>query len=89
MLVCSLTTLCFLSLTGWIIGRYTVDFAPLMILASCCTAVAVWQKHGRMSPARARLLRLFIQASVAWSVVLNVAIEAPTLQQLRHLLSKL
>jgi hypothetical protein len=88
MLVCSLAILCAVSLTGWAVGRYEVDFAPLMILASCCVVVGLWQNHGGMSAIRTRLLRASILACVAWSILLNVAIETPRLDQMSQFLSR-
>jgi len=76
---------CLLSLTGWAVGRYEVDFAPLMILASCCVVAGVWQKGG-ISASRRKLLRWCVLACVAWSVLLNVAIESPRLDLIRQFL---
>jgi hypothetical protein len=85
MVLCALAVVCLLSLTGWAVGRYEVDFAPLMILASCCVVAGVWQKGG-ISASRRKLLRWCVLACVAWSVLLNVAIESPRLDLIRQFL---
>jgi len=89
MQVCSLTTLFLLSATGWAVGRYLVDFAPLTILASCCAVAGVWQNRGGMSTMWAKLLQVSILACVAWSILFNLAIETPRLDVLRGFLSRL
>jgi hypothetical protein len=87
MLVCSLAILCFTSLTGWVVGRYEVDFAPLIILASCCAAVGVWQNRAGMSATRTKLLRISILVCAGWSILLNVAFETPSFEQVNRYLS--
>lgn len=89
MLACSLAVLCLLSLTGWVLGRYEADFAPLTILASCCVVVGVWQNRGGMSTIRTKLLRFSVLACVAWSVLLNVAFQTPTVDRIKRFLSAL
>src|ERR1035438_10010092 len=81
--VAAVLVLLFLSATGWVIGRYTVDFAPTLVLGGCCAITMLWQSV-RSEPARAvRLFQISVTAAVAWSALLNVAIALPRLDLIR------
>jgi hypothetical protein len=51
--------------------------------------VGVWQNRGGMSTIRTKLLRFSVLACVAWSVLLNVAFQTPTVDRIKRFLSAL
>jgi hypothetical protein len=81
--VAAVLVLLFVSTSGLVIGRYTVDFVPMLVLGGCCAITVLWQSV-RSEPARAvRLFQISVTAAVAWSALLNVAIALPRLDLIR------
>jgi hypothetical protein len=65
-----LATLC---VSGWLEGRYVVDFAPLLAVCAACSLVLLWQNFPRLRTVAAPLLCL----AVAWTFLVSIAFAFP------------
>jgi hypothetical protein len=77
-----------LGLAGWVVGRYTADFGPLLVLAGCCLLALLCQSLGVNQRYRAAL-RFAALAAAAYSALLYLCILMPRWQHLQRYLHRL
>jgi hypothetical protein len=78
--------LLFLALTGYVTGRYLVDFAPLLAFCSAISLLSLWGSLGARRPA---LCSATIVALCAYSLVVLTAMPAPRIASLGRYFSGL
>jgi hypothetical protein len=59
------------ALLGWIHGRYTLDFAPELVLLSCFLLAALWQGAANWAPWQSRLFKWTVAGSTLYSLLLS------------------
>jgi len=75
-----------LCLVGWVIGRYLVDFAPLLTFAGVSVVTLLWQA---LAGHRTRSAFSWgVGATVIYGVLVNVALATPTGGQLLNFVHK-
>ena len=75
MYVCALSILVVLALLGYAVGRYTVDFAPELVLLSWCLLAARWQGLDQLAKAWVVPFRLGVVSIALYSVVLGISMS--------------
>jgi hypothetical protein len=66
-----------LCIAGWVLGRYFLDFAPLMTFAGTFVLVMLWQTFRER--AGKGILRWALSAAAVWGAVLNASLATPRL----------
>lgn len=75
-----------LCLTGWVTGRYLVDFAPLLTFEGAVVIVLLWQRFRERRAAN--VLRWAISAAAIFGVVINAALATPRLDRIIAVFSR-
>jgi hypothetical protein len=70
--VCVLSTLVVLALLGYAVGRYTVDFAPELVLLSWCLLAAGWQGLHQLAKTWVVPFRLAVVGIAFYSAALGI-----------------
>lgn len=71
----AIATLILLVFTGWVCARYLVDFAPPLVLISCCLLAAIWQRVSELPLKKRILLTCTVAGTTVYSVIVNFGIS--------------
>jgi hypothetical protein len=70
--VSALSILILLALLGFVLGRYTLDFAPEFVLLSWCLLAAGWQAVGRLADGTRLRLQIAVLGATFYSAFLEI-----------------